>query len=283
MSQTVDHVRGSVAVVTGATSGIGLGLAHRLASSGVKVVVSSRSQEKIDRTIKEIEAATEGAIVKGKTADAYKWDDVVALMEFAQSTFGHIDYVYVNGGDLKMEAPVFDKLEQPNISEITNSLNGVYFTIHAATPFLAKSPAKDRAVIITGSEAAYNGFDLVANYTVAKSALSGLVFAYEDLLKPHGIRINMVSMAYVLTGITAFQNGLGGFREADFIPIEVICDAYMHLTEDTTKTGVITRIPHGRAIPFDVTAEKVLTVKLSYWAPFLAKAAAAGQGEAAPQ
>jgi len=283
MSQSVNNLKGAIAVITGGTSGIGLAVARELVASGIKgLVVSSRTQARIDAAVEELSALNSDVDVKGKSADAYEWDDMVALMEYTQNTFGQIDYVFVNAAGPELKNPVFDKLEKPDMSEAMRMVNSVAFTVHAATPFLAKSPSNDRAIIITGSDAAFNGFDIVTNYTIAKSALNGLTFSYVDLLRPHGIRINLVAMGYVLTGLTNFQRDSGGLKDSDFIPMHVVTSAYLRLVNDSTKSGVVTRIPHPHSIPFDVQAETSDNAKWSFWEPILAKYMAE-QASSAPQ
>ncbi|KAF9513653.1 hypothetical protein BS47DRAFT_1343876 [Hydnum rufescens UP504] len=193
-------------------------------------------------------------------------------MEYTQAEFGHIDYVFANAAAPGFNQPRFDKLEEPDTSETVNTLNSVLFTIHAAAPFLAKSPANDRAIFITGSDAAFQAFDVNPNYGIAKAAMNAVTFSYADPLLQCGIRINMVSPAWVLTGLTAPWRDIGGLVESDFIPMKVVTDAFLRLIKDTSKSGIITRIPQPRAIPFDIQAETLITGKWSYWAPLFGMA-----------
>jgi NAD(P)-dependent dehydrogenase (short-subunit alcohol dehydrogenase family) len=128
--------------------------------------------------------------------------------------FGHIDYVFANAAAPGFSQPEFGKLEKPNTSETLDTLNSVLYTIHAATPFLVKSPASDRAILITGSDAAFQGFDFNPSYGMAKAAMNGLTFSYADLLLNHGIRINS-KLAYDIESqynhlTTHAQSGVAG-------------------------------------------------------------------------
>jgi hypothetical protein len=66
----------------------------------------------------------------------------------------------------------------------------VLFTIHTAALFLTKSPANDRAIFITGSDAAFQTFDLNLNYGIVKVAMNAVAFSYVDFLLQCGIHIN---------------------------------------------------------------------------------------------
>lgn len=170
--------------------------------------------------------------------------------------FGHVDYVFANSAAPSFNRPEFGKLEAPDTSETLNTLNSVLYTIHAATPFLAKSPASDRAVFITGSDAAFQGFDFNPSYAMAKAAMNALTFSYADILLKYGIRVNsepfyyvenittislptpkVVSPAWVLTSLTTPWRNLGALLDSDFIPMNVVTGAFLRLLKDTSMTG----------------------------------------------
>jgi len=272
LTTEIPNLNGAVVVITGGSSGIGFALAQELLKRSIKaIVITGRNQEKLDKAVTELEvtaSGTSGAQVRGRSADSTKWDDCLDTMQYTQDEFGHIDYVFANSAAPSFHRPEFGKLEAPDTSETLNTLNSVLYAIHAAIPFLAKSPASDRAVFITGSDAAFQAFDFNSSYAMAKAAMNPLTFSYADILLKHGIRINTVSPSWVLTSLTAPLRDTGGLLDSDFIPMNVVIGAFLRLLKDTSITGVVTRITHSRAIPFDIQGETHTAATWSHWAPF---------------
>ncbi|KAF9513617.1 hypothetical protein BS47DRAFT_956337 [Hydnum rufescens UP504] len=107
------------------------------------------------------------------------------------SSLSYLETVFANAAAPGFNQPGFDKLEELDTSKTINTLNsGVPFTIHTAALFLAKSPANDRAIFITGSDATFQAFDLNLNYRIVKVAMNAVTFSYADFLLQCSIHIN---------------------------------------------------------------------------------------------
>ena len=87
---------GKVAVITGSTRGIGLGIAEAYALEGAELVVSSRSKDAVDKTVKHLREA--GSKVAGLACDVSQQDQVLALANFAMQNFGKVDIWFNNAG-----------------------------------------------------------------------------------------------------------------------------------------------------------------------------------------
>ncbi|XP_071823887.1 dehydrogenase/reductase SDR family member 4-like [Apostichopus japonicus] len=92
----VERFRGRVAILTGATQGIGLSSARRLGVEGCKVVVSSRSQENVDTAVKELK--NEGIEVSGIVCDQGQKEDRSKLIKHAIDTYGGFDCLFISAG-----------------------------------------------------------------------------------------------------------------------------------------------------------------------------------------
>ncbi len=87
---------GKVAVITGSTRGIGLGIAEAYALEGAKLVVSSRSQAAVDKAVKHLREA--GSKAAGLACDVSQQEQVLALANFAMQNFGKVDIWFNNAG-----------------------------------------------------------------------------------------------------------------------------------------------------------------------------------------
>ena len=121
---------GKVAVITGSTRGIGLGIAEAYAGQGAAVVVASRSQVAVEETVKSLQQA--GAKSAGLPCDVSHQDQVTALADFAVRTFGKVDVWFNNAGletaygpTMSYSAADFSRVVQTNIM-------GVYYGSQAA-------------------------------------------------------------------------------------------------------------------------------------------------------
>lgn len=117
-------LRGKIAVVTGATSGIGEQLARRLADLGATVHAVGRDPAKLDRTVGQITAAGSGSSVVGQPADLARLDDVRALADRLTSTVERVDVLAHVAGAL--------------VHERQDTVDGIELTaqVHVVAPFL---------------------------------------------------------------------------------------------------------------------------------------------------
>lgn len=198
---------GKVAVVTGASKGIGAEIARKLASEGAAVVVNYASdREGAERVVKAIEAA--GGRAVAVQADLSKPDQVARPFEAAAKAYGRID-VLVNNAAIYRFAP---------IEEVTPELFHAQFDLNVLGLLLATREAAARfgpeggSVVNISSVAATSAPPTTSVYSATKAAVDAITRSLASELGPRKIRVNSVNPGMVETeGVHA-----AGFIESDF-------------------------------------------------------------------
>ncbi|MEU6284536.1 3-oxoacyl-ACP reductase FabG [Streptomyces sp. NPDC047028] len=185
-----------VALVTGATSGIGLAAARALGAAGHAVFVCARTAESVELTVKELRA--EGYEANGTTADVRDAESVRALVAAAVGTYGRIDVLVNNAGRSGggVTADLDDELWD---DVIATNLTSVFLLTRA---FLRESGVRERGwgrVINVASTAGKQGVVLGAPYSASKHGVVGFTKALGNELAPTGITVNAVCPGYVET------------------------------------------------------------------------------------
>jgi NADP-dependent 3-hydroxy acid dehydrogenase YdfG len=176
---------GRVALITGASRGIGSAIATTLAAEGASVALASRSGD--------------DAGIPGAFAQACDVRDAAALQSMADATaerFGGIDIIVVNAG-VGAYGPFLD-LEPAHIEEMIDvNVKGAIYAARAALPHLLKSDAADFVMI--ASEAGRRGLPFEAVYCASKFAQVGLTAALDHELREQGVRCTNICPGGVAT------------------------------------------------------------------------------------
>ncbi|MFJ1755851.1 SDR family NAD(P)-dependent oxidoreductase [Kitasatospora sp. NPDC088134] len=185
-----------VALVTGATSGIGLAVARGLATSGLAVFICSRSADSVEQTVKELRA--EGLEVSGAVADIRKPEQVKALVDAALEQYGRIDVLVNNAGRSGggVTAEIADELWY---DVIDTNLNSVFLTTREV---LNRGGLQERGwgrVVNIASTGGKQGVVLGAPYSASKHAVVGFTKALGLELAKTGVTVNAVCPGYVET------------------------------------------------------------------------------------
>ncbi|MFF4542012.1 3-oxoacyl-ACP reductase FabG [Streptomyces aureus] len=190
------HATPRVAVVTGATSGIGLASARLLASQNHKVFIGARSADNIAATVKELQA--EGLDVDGAVVDVRDTASVDAFVQAAVDRFGTVDVV-VNNAGRSGGGPTADITDELWQDVIETNLNSV-FRVTRAVLGTGGMRHKNRGRIINiASTAGKQGVVLGAPYSASKHGVVGFTKALGNELAPTGITVNAVCPGYVET------------------------------------------------------------------------------------
>jgi NAD(P)-dependent dehydrogenase (short-subunit alcohol dehydrogenase family) len=175
-----------VALVTGATSGIGLAAARRLAVEGAHVFITGRRKPELDAAVADI-VATAGDRVTGVAGDVADLDDLDALYETIARFDRGLDIVFANAGGGEF-APL-DAIT-PDHFDRTFDINvrGTLFTVQKALPLLNDGAA----IVLAGSTSATDGTPAFSVYAATKAAIRSFGRTWAAELAPRGIRVNTV-------------------------------------------------------------------------------------------
>ncbi|MET9985666.1 3-oxoacyl-ACP reductase FabG [Streptomyces rochei] len=185
-----------VAIVTGATSGIGLASARLLGTQGHRVFIGARNAENVAATVKELQG--ESIDADGAVVDVRDTESVNAWVQAAVDRFGSVDVV-VNNAGRSGGGPTADIADELWDDVIDTNLNSVFRVTRAALT-IGGLRAKDRGRIINvASTAGKQGVVLGAPYSASKHGVVGFTKALGNELAPTGITVNAVCPGYVET------------------------------------------------------------------------------------
>lgn len=194
MSQNPFHLNGRVAIITGASKGIGASIAQTFAANGAKVVVSSRKQAAVDEVVAEIQAAGGDALaVAAHVGDTHALENLVKL---AIEHYGRIDILVNNAatnpvfGPLEDSVDAMDKIMQINVKA---PLELAKF----ALPHLKAQ--SNSAIINISSVEAFIATEGLGCYSVSKAALNMLTKSMAKEWGKYGIRANAICPGLIKT------------------------------------------------------------------------------------
>ncbi|GAA4732390.1 SDR family oxidoreductase [Pedococcus ginsenosidimutans] len=185
----------AVAVVTGASRGIGLGIAEKLVAGGARVVITARKPEALAEAVEHLGGPSKALGVAGNAADPDHQDEVLAA---ARDTFGGLDYLVNNTGINPVYGPMLDtELEVARKIMEVNVLSAFSWTQKAVAAGLG-SEANPGAVVNVASIAGLGATGAIGWYAVSKAALIHLTVELAYQLGP-ALRVNAVAPAVVKT------------------------------------------------------------------------------------
>ena len=178
-----NRLAGKIALVTGATSGIGLATAKAFAAEGARVYITGRRRDALDKAVSEI-----GAQAIGIQADSSSNADLDALYAQIGAEAGRLDVLFANAGGGGMLA--LGQITEEQVDEtFGRNVKAVIFTVQKALPLLGKGSS----VILTGSTAGTEGTAAFSVYSASKAAVRNLARSWVLDLKETGIRVNVLS------------------------------------------------------------------------------------------
>jgi 3-hydroxybutyrate dehydrogenase len=196
------ELAGKTAVVTGSTSGIGLGIAHALAGMGMHVMLNGfGDRDEIEKIRKDIEGRCE---VKAgySAADMTRPDDIVRMIEDARDRLGGVDVMVNNAGIQHVEAiETFPVAKWDAIIAI--NLSAAFHTMRAVVPEMKQR--KWGRIINIASAHALVASPYKSAYVAAKHGILGLTKTAALETAEHGITVNAVCPGYVLTPLVEKQ------------------------------------------------------------------------------
>jgi len=209
----MSDLKGKVAVVTGASKGIGAGIAKALAGAGASVVVNyASSKEGADRVVAEINSNGGGKAIAVQ-GDVAKADDVQRLFEETRKAFGPLDVLVNNAGVYQ-----FQPLEAATEKEFNREFNTNVLGLILTTQEAAKHFGPDGGSVINiGSVASDTTPPMSVVYSASKGAVDAITGVLAKELGPRKIRVNSINPGGVETEGTHTAGIIGSDFEKQLV------------------------------------------------------------------
>ena len=189
-----ERLAGQVAVVTGASRGIGLAIARRLGQMGARVSLCARNAANLERAASGLRAA--GIQVLALRTAVTRGVEVASLVSETQRTFGPVD-ILVNNAGIGIFGPFQEQTEADWNSVMDTNLKSVFLVSRAVAPEMIRR--KTGHIINIGSLAGKSALANGAIYCASKWGLLGLTGCMAEELRAHGIRVSAICPGSVAT------------------------------------------------------------------------------------
>jgi 3-oxoacyl-[acyl-carrier protein] reductase len=194
MNDTTTNLAGTVAIVTGAGSGVGRTTALRLAAEGVSTVLVGRRRDPLNETAADIAAGGGKALVTpADVADEIAVTDLVAR---AVAEFGGVDYL-INAAAIGLYGPVERYTLQAWQETLATNLTGVFLLCRAVLPSMRERGGG--TIVAIGSGAGKQGYADLAAYSASKFGLIGFMESLAAEVGGDGIKVSTILPGSILT------------------------------------------------------------------------------------
>ena len=192
----MSKLKGKVAVITAATSGMALATAKLFVEEGAYVFINGRRKDKLDEAVKLI-----GRNVTGVQGDAANLADLDRLYETVKREKGKIDILFASAG--RGELAKLEEVTEKHFDETFDlNVRGTLFTVQKALPLFNDNGS----IFLNGSIASIKGFPAFGVYSASKAAVRSFARTWTTELSDRGIRVNVVSGGYIDTPILKTHN-----------------------------------------------------------------------------
>jgi NAD(P)-dependent dehydrogenase (short-subunit alcohol dehydrogenase family) len=188
----MDKLKGKVAVITGATSGMALATAKLFVEEGAYVFITGRRQPQLDTAVKEI-----GRNVTGVQGDSGNLGDLDRLYATVKAQKGRVDILFASAGIGDFGVPIGSVTEEEFDNTFNVNVRGTLFTVQKALPLMPDGGS----IILNGSIASQKGFPGLGVYNASKAAVRSFARTWTSDLKERKIRVNVISPGTIDTGI----------------------------------------------------------------------------------
>ncbi|MEV5018725.1 SDR family oxidoreductase [Streptomyces sp. NPDC053780] len=183
-------------VITGGSSGMGLALAELLVQGGARVVITGRSQAKLDAARERL-----GENTSAVRADVASPSDLDELVGGVKSELGSIEALFVNAG-ISSLTPLESTTEDMYDELFAVNVKGAFFTVQKLAPLLSANAG----IVLTTSIANVIGMVDTSVYAAGKAALRSMARSFSRELLPRGIRVNAISPGPIDSGVLETMN-----------------------------------------------------------------------------
>ncbi len=180
----MENLSGKIALVTGASSGIGMAISVALAKQGARIAACARSKRGLDDLRTRIEDM-KGTIITGQV-DVAKHEEIMSFAETARREFGAIDILIANAG-FGLFKTVSETAPEEFDSVFATNVRGAYSSVKAVLPDMMKRERGD--IVFISSLAGKNGFHSGATYCASKFAVRGFAQSLMLEVREKNIRV----------------------------------------------------------------------------------------------
>jgi NADP-dependent 3-hydroxy acid dehydrogenase YdfG len=187
-------LEGKIAVITGASRGIGLAIAQRLGRMGAKLSICARDPEKLEAAANQLRGVAPG--VFAAPVDVTRDEQIASFVQYTRKNLGPID-ILVNNAGIGWFGPAHEASEETWDSILDTNLKSVFLMSKAVAPGMIEH--KTGHIINISSLAGKNAFKNGGIYCASKWGLLGLTECTAEDLRPYGIRVSVVCPGSVAT------------------------------------------------------------------------------------
>jgi short-subunit dehydrogenase len=261
MNSTHSFFRDKAVLITGASSGIGEGLALQLAQAGAKLTLAARRREQLEAVARKI-AAQGGAVPILAPCDVARDGDIELVLAESVRRWGKLDVVFANagfgvvGGFKKLSVGDYRRQFETNVF-------GVLRTIYAALPELEKSRGN---LAITGSVSGWVSPPGASPYCMSKFAVRALANSITSELRRVGVKLTLISPGFVVSNIRRVDNrGTVHPDAADPVP------AWIQMPTEKAARQILHAVARGKKEQI-VTLHGKLFIAFERFLPWLNRA-----------
>lgn len=222
-----------VAIVTGASRGIGRAVALKLASEGASIVASARSVEALAGLVAEIEAS--GGQALSVPTDITSGEDIERLLAAAMDKYGRVD-ILVNNAGITRDALLVRMKDEDWDAVLATNLKGAFLCARAAAKIMSKQ--RTGRIINIASVVGEMGNAGQANYCASKAGMLGLTKSMARELARRNITVNAITPGFIVSDMTdglsekVKQEMLGQIPLGRFGEVEDVAAAVAFLASD---------------------------------------------------
>ena len=237
-----------VAIVTGASRGIGRCIALALAAQGAKVVASARNAEALDKLVEEIKQ--QGGEATAVVGDVAVDTDASELIDQAVAKYGQVD-ILVNNAGITRDGLLLRMKNEDWDAVLDTNLKGAFLCIRAAAKVMSKQ--RSGRIINISSVVGEMGNAGQANYCASKAGLLGLTKSVARELARRNVTVNAITPGYIVTDMTDDMTDKARQAMTEQIPlgrlgeVDDIANAVIFLASDQSSyiTGQVLGINGG--------------------------------------
>ncbi len=227
---------GKVAVITGASTGIGAATAIAYAEAGAKVVLGDINEVDGQETLETI--LKNGGIAKFCRTDVTSESEVAKLIKTADETYGRIDTVVTSAGVLRGPSVRIEDFEEATFDSVIDvNLKGTFFTLKHAVPVMGRSGGG--VILCIASGAGVRGGSSSVAYASSKGGVNGLVMTVENQVASLNIRMHTICPGGLATPLKLGQIAESAKRDGND-PAAAVANAQKSLGDPAGVARILT-------------------------------------------